>query len=140
MEPFKENKRAPIVEDEAIAIAILRDFATYPMSFLRHIARRTGNSKDSVHKILLKHNFHPYSISLVQQLKDTDPQRRLQFCEFVLTMFQDDWRFLSNIIWSNEGKFTNVLLNRHNSHFLFDSNLERLRNYEETGSLIYNVL
>lgn len=129
------HKIKPIVNDENIEIAILGYFAAYPMTSLRPVALQTGISKSSIQRILLKHKFHPYSISMVQHLKDTDLARRVHFCEFILTMLQDDFRFLDNIIWTDEAKFTkNGLFNRHNSHFWCDSNPHavRLRNYQET--------
>ena len=129
------NKRKLIGDNEAIKTTILGYFVAYPMSFLRSVALQTGISKDPIHRILLKYNYYPYFISLVQHLKDTHLLRRVQFCEFILMMFQANFQFLYNIIWSEDAKFPkNCLFNRPNSHFWCDSNLHatRVQNFQET--------
>lgn len=49
-----------IVDDEHIEIAILGYFAAYPTISLRQVARELGLSRNSVRRILRKHNSHLY--------------------------------------------------------------------------------
>lgn len=109
-------------------------FQAYPRASIRQAVLELGFSKDSIHRILKKHKFHPYSFSLVHSLKETDFRRRVNFCEFILTRFQENHLFLDNVIWSDEAKFTkNGLFNRHNSHYWSDSNSHEFQctNFQE---------
>ena len=92
------SKRKPIVDDENIEIAVLGYFATYPRQSLRQAARESGFTKDSIYRILKKHNFHPYAISIVQHLKKPDFQRRVNICECILTSHYGNNLFLDNVI------------------------------------------
>ena len=131
----KMQRRKPIVDDENIEIVILGYFHAFPRMSLRQAALESGLCKDSIHRILLKHKFHPFSFHMVQGLKETDFLRRQNFCEFILIRSEGDDSYLGNIIWTDEAKFTkNGLFNRHNSHYWSDSNphMFRERNFQES--------
>lgn len=134
------QRNKPVVNNENIEIAILGYFAAYPTMSVRQAALESGLSKSTIHRILLKHNFHPYAFSIVQHLKETDFPRRVAFCEFIVTWTQGNNLFLDNIIWTDEAKFTkNGAFNRHNSHYWSDSNLHVFREQNFQESWQFNV-
>ena len=47
----------------------------------------------------------PYRPRLVQQLNDDDPDRRIEFCETLLTMIEEDDSIPDKIIWTDEAIF-----------------------------------
>ena len=53
------QRRKPIVDDN-IEIVILGYFHAFPRMSLRKAAVESGLCKDSIHRILLKHKFHPF--------------------------------------------------------------------------------
>jgi hypothetical protein len=59
-------------------------------------------------------HLHPYRPRLVQQLNDHDPDRRVEFCEKILVMVEEDNSILDKIIWTDEAIFKlNGHINRH---------------------------
>ena len=50
-----------------------------PQESQRTIARSVGISQSSISRILCIKKFHPHRITLVQELKETDDPKRLQF-------------------------------------------------------------
>ena len=68
--------------------------------FVRNIARRSGIIKSSVDRILRdKLKCHPYKMKVMQNLKETDFQKRLDFTHDFTENFLDDLDF---VIWSAE--------------------------------------
>ena len=55
-----------------------------------------------------------YKLRLSQALNENDPDRRLEFCEWILDSTQDDQTLLEQILWTEEATFkTNDRVNRH---------------------------
>jgi hypothetical protein len=68
-------------------------------------------------------HLHPYRPRLVQQLNDDDPNRRIEFCEKLLAMIEEDNSILDKIIWADEAIFKlNGHVNRHNSIYWASEN------------------
>lgn len=117
------TKTRPVLNGADTAITVLGYFTADPNASLRDAQRDLGTSHKSIHRILRKYKFQPYSYSLVHNLWLDDPFRRIGFCEFLLIKIQEDEEFLRKIIWSDVAKFSrNELFNRHNSHYWADSN------------------
>lgn len=130
----KVKKVKPVVNNIDNEINVLGYYAAYPEASLRCGARDLGVPMTSIQRILKKHKFHPYSFSLVQSLKETDYNKRIEFAEFMLIKCQEDNEYLKNIIWCDESKFTkNGMFNRHNSHYWSEENqhLTRVRGFQE---------
>lgn len=120
----KNLKVKPIVDNNENEINILGYYTAFPEASVRNGERDLGISMKSIHRVLKKHNYHPYSYNLVQHLKETDYNRRVEFAEWVTVKSQENHNFLRNIIWCDESKFTkNGLYNRHNSHYWSQDNL-----------------
>nr|CAI5846584.1 unnamed protein product [Callosobruchus analis] len=62
-------------------------------------------------------------VMLVQQLDDDDPDRRLQFCEWIQEMVIREPGFMGSIIWSDEAQFKlNGTVNRHTCVYWCEEN------------------
>lgn len=59
----------------------------------------------------------------MQQLNEDDPDRRIEFCEKLLTMSEEDYSIFDKIIWTDEAIFKiNGHVNRHNSIYWASEN------------------
>lgn len=68
-------------------------------------------------------HLRPYRPRLVQQLNDDDPDRRIEFCEKLLAMIEEDNSILDKIIWTDKAMFKlNGHVNRHNSIYWASEN------------------
>ena len=93
-----------------------------PKKSVRRLAQQTGLSIGSAHKALTKKlNLYPYKITVTQQLKETDYEKRIQYCEWVqahphvmdITFFSDEaWFTLdgtvnsqNNRVWCTENPY-----------------------------------
>lgn len=76
------------------------------------ISEDTGVSVGKVHKILKKHKYHSYKYQTHQEILDADPFRRMEFCETVLEMANEDEHFIENIVFTDESTFP--LHGKHN--------------------------
>ena len=75
----REKEHSVIKEDNEIMV--LAYFNANSTASLREAERDLGLCKSSIHKILLKNKWHPFKYTQVQHLRDTDPERRVAFCE-----------------------------------------------------------
>lgn len=90
---------------------------------LRKASDEYDISHESVRKILKNINFHPYKVHLVQELNDDDPDRRVEFCETMMTRIDANPNFLYNTVFSDEATFQlNGEVNRHNCRYWSDAN------------------
>ena len=75
-------KRRPIV-NENNAVAILAFVALNPHASSRQMEEKSGISHRSVLGILDQHKFHPYRMSLHQDLYGNDFLKRVNFCNWI---------------------------------------------------------
>nr|XP_034195052.1 uncharacterized protein LOC117611224 [Osmia lignaria] len=114
----KPRNRAKRVTDDGNSINIVAAVIRDPRVSTRQLERESGLSRRSILRILHVNRFHPFHISLHQQLSENDFQRRLQFCKWGLQKLQDDEMFLNKILFTDEATFTNHgAVNRHNMHY-----------------------
>ena len=100
-------KRPPIV-DENNAAAILAFAALNPHASSRQMEKKSGICQRSVLKILHQHKFHPYRMSLHQDLYGNDFLKRINFCNWIRRKMRTDVSFLSHVLFSDEANFTNT--------------------------------
>ena len=61
--------------------------------------KKSGISQRSVLRILHQHKFHPYRMSLHQDLYDKDFQKRVNFCNWIRRKMGTDVSFLSHVLF-----------------------------------------
>ncbi|KYN15046.1 hypothetical protein ALC57_12735, partial [Trachymyrmex cornetzi] len=122
--------------DDPTVLAILGMIAINPPVSTRQIERELGI-------ILTTHNFHPYHITLTQQLTLNDFQQRLEFCRWTQIMLNRDRTFFRFVLFSDEATFHNTeQLNQHNSHYWSVENPRWYRevNHQHCGILNGNLI
>jgi hypothetical protein len=84
----------------------------------RTVARNLGISQWSVYKALKAARFHPYKVTLTQELHVNDEARRLRYSQWLLNVSEQDYNFCKRILFSDECVFhNNGNVNRHNMHY-----------------------
>lgn len=105
--------RPQTVDEDAILEARRDD----PSTSVRVIERRTGIAKSTVHSVLKRHRYHPYHVRKVQTLLERDYIQRINFCNLMLEMHNNDRFFFNKILWSDESACKrDGYLNLHNLH------------------------
>lgn len=111
------------VLNEAAQVEVLGHFAMNPTMSLRQASAITGISHEAVRRVLKLHKFHPYKMQILQELREDDPDRRIQFCEDMTEMLRVTPQLLKNICFSDECTFhLNGSVNKHNCRYWSDEN------------------
>ncbi|KZC06777.1 hypothetical protein WN55_07550 [Dufourea novaeangliae] len=124
----RKNSRQKQVTNEETEIGILATVVRDPCVSSRKITRESGVSQRSVIRVLRRHKYHPYHISLHQELTGTDFMNRIEFCRWTQLQIQRNNSFINWILFSDEATFTNYgNINLHNMHFWSTENSHWLR-------------
>lgn len=114
--PKKRTRRRPVRDENAPDI--LAAVELNPETSLRVLARDSGICRSSVSNILKDNKFHPYHISLHQELENEDFLKRTNFCNWIQNETNRDENFPRKVLWSDEATFkSNGDVNRHNMHY-----------------------
>ena len=83
----------------------------------RQMEEKSGISQRSVLRILHQHKFHPYRMSLHQDLYGNNFLKRFNFCNWIRKQMRTDVSFLSHVLFADKANFANTgNVNRHNMH------------------------
>jgi len=97
-------------------------------------------SQKSVLRILKRNKYHPYHVSLHQELHGVDFQNRVVFCEWASEQIHQNPNFFYYVLFSDESSFTNHgTVNRHNMHYWSVENPHWLRQVEHQRPWTVNV-
>ncbi|KYM99634.1 hypothetical protein ALC62_09637, partial [Cyphomyrmex costatus] len=99
----KKRKRIKKATDDVNLTNILAAVALNPHISTRQLERESGTKVDDE----VSNKFHPFHISLHQELHGNDFQNRVQFCEWALQRLQEDDMFATKILFTDEATFTN---------------------------------
>lgn len=103
--------------------SVLRAFEQNPETSIRVVAREHDFSPATVHRILQEEKLHAFHYTRVQHLLPEDYHARRIFCENFLRKVQQDRRYASRVIFSDESLFTREgIFNSHNMHAWSDEN------------------
>jgi hypothetical protein len=137
--PWEQNRRKTHT-DKVAEVAVLGAVANSPHLSSRQIESYSGISKTSVHRILNHHKFHPYHVSLHQELHGNDFQNHVQFCQWAQQQLQTDQTFSQNVLCTDEATFTNHgQVNTRNVHYWAAENPQWLRQVEHQCQWSINV-
>lgn len=93
-----------------------------------NLAGNLDIAKASVLNILHRNQYHPYKMQVVQELSDGDFDRRLEFCERLQNMCNNDPYLVKNIVFSDESTFyLNGNVNTQNYRYWSDTNPHWIR-------------
>ena len=100
-------KRRPIVnENNAAAISSFAAINSHASS--RQMKKKSGISQRSVIRILQQHKFHPYRMSLHQDLNNNNFLKRVNFCNWFRRKMRTDISFFNHVLFSDEANFANL--------------------------------
>lgn len=117
------NKKRVHERDEARKMAVLGHVVMDPTLSTRKLSAVSGESRTTIRRILKKHKFHPFKIRLVQELNEDDFDRRLQFCEVVSEIINNNHNYIFDICFSDEcSLYFNGTVSRHNCRYRSDEN------------------
>lgn len=127
----KRNRSKPVRNDINIneVVAAVNE---NPQTSISAISARTNISSTSVRRILKDKSYHAYKMILIQQLRQGDYERRLNFIAR-MSVLNERYNFLYKILWSDEATFNESgSVNRHNMHYWSDRNPRwtRERNFQ----------
>lgn len=89
---------------------VLLAFHDNPHTSSRQVALHNDIDHSTVLRTLKKEKWHPYKVSLVQELMEDDFDRRIEFCEIMMEKNNTDPMFFRKVLFSDEATF---LLNGH---------------------------
>lgn len=127
----RKRPKNELDNDDPMSIAVLGMVVINPHLSQRQISHELNISKSKVQQILKKNHWHPYHISLHQELSDADKVQRVAFCRWAQTQIADDPTFFERVMFSDEATFQNTgELNRHNCHYYSEVNPHWVRHID----------
>ncbi|XP_011874347.1 PREDICTED: uncharacterized protein LOC105565619, partial [Vollenhovia emeryi] len=107
-------RRTPLIHTMPMVQMVTDD----PNVSTRTIARHVGVSQATVCRALKAAHFHPYKVTLTQELHNNDEARRMRYCQWLLNVSEENFYFTKYILFSDECTFSNnSTVNRHNLHY-----------------------
>ncbi|CAF1264566.1 unnamed protein product [Rotaria sordida] len=123
MEDAPRSGRPTSITTEENMELVSESYTLNPQKSQRRAAHDLDISRSSVRRIMKELNLKPYKPRLLQALNEDDPDRRLEFSQWVLDSIREDPIILDRILWTDEAIFqTNGRVNRHNCVYWSDTN------------------
>ncbi|EFA08485.1 Transposable element Tc3 transposase-like Protein [Tribolium castaneum] len=130
----------PVRHNDALVQVVRNAVEEDPNVSTRIIARQHNISKSSFQRILKSNKFHPYKISLHQELRPGDYESRMEFCQHLIHLFEENNDLLNFVLFSDEATFkSNELMNRHNMHYWAVENPRWMRQVDHQRVWSLNV-
>lgn len=134
---YNKGKKLVRPVRDANAPAILAAAIVDPQVSQRTLVRDSGLSKGTVSRIFSENKWHPFHLSLHQDLHGADFANRVAFCNFILAMPQD---YYLKVLWSDEATFkSNGNVNLHNAHYWSPTNPHWMRQVDNQRLWSLNV-
>lgn len=120
---LKARSKSGRPSDETTKTAVVRYFTENQENVSqRKAAEEIGTSPATVNRILKKEGIRPWKYQMVHDIHGDDPDRRLQFCEWIVNQRSPDF-YSRRIIFSDESNFyLNGCVNRHNLFYYSATN------------------
>ena len=114
MQKIKPLGRPRISTDAETTERIVEPFDASPQKSSRQTARELHISQSSV----CREKYYPFKPIRVHELNEDDPDRRMEFCEFVVRESANDEHWYRKLHFSDEAVFqVNGRVNRHYCHY-----------------------
>lgn len=115
---LSKSGRPKTATNENISLDIAAELQENPRTSTTSLSLSYNVSRRSVSRILKKEKYFPYKVQLVQELSEDDFDRRMDFCERLMDICNNDRNFIQNLIFSDEATFyLNGMVNRHNCRY-----------------------
>ncbi len=116
------GRRQSVNTDENMQL-VSQNYRLNPQTSQRQAARELDISRSTLQRIMKDLNLKPYRPKLLQALNEDDPDRRMEFCEWILDAIEEEPTLLDRILWTDEAIFQiNGRVNRHNCVYWSDIN------------------
>ncbi|MFW5443335.1 MAG: hypothetical protein ACKE51_03370 [Methylococcaceae bacterium] len=129
----QRSGRPSLVNKEEFRAAVLREMNDNRPTSTRLISRQLAAHSEynacheTVRKTLIKMGRKPYHPRLVHAINEDDPDRRIEACETLIAIFENDPASIDRIFWTDEATFKlNGHINRHNCVFWNTENLHHI--------------
>ncbi|KAJ8934258.1 hypothetical protein NQ318_013380 [Aromia moschata] len=99
------SKRQAVVDDDT-KLNLLLALEENPITPARQLARDSNLNHKTVLKILKYEKKRTYKMQAVQELLEDDPDRRVEFCDLLMTCIDQNQLSLEWIVFSDEATFT----------------------------------
>lgn len=136
----RRRTAGPLQMDCDMDIDILAYFSAHPQTSIRSVVKELNVPFSYVWRLLKRHKWHPYSLHGCQALLPTDLQRRLDFCNWALNQHTENPRFLRNVIWTDECRFSQDKdINSQNDHYWSTNNPMTVKEIQNQKRFSVNV-
>lgn len=113
--------RPPLSEEKKVEI--VAEMVINPTQSTSAVAESCGVSSKSVQRVLKKEKFHPYKMKILHALTEDDPDRRVEFCEWLTRTIEGERGFLKRVCFADECTFfLNGKVNKQNVRYWSDTN------------------
>lgn len=117
----KSGRRNSLTDDIKINLAL--SIYENPHSSLNLLSRNNESHRSSIHRFFKKEKFHPYKVNYVQKIFDNDQVRRLNFCEQMMELCDQNPNLLEGILFTDEATFClNGNVNKQNYRYWAPTN------------------
>lgn len=100
-----KRPRDPTVITEDLEISVLASVEANKCISTRQVALEHGISQTSVLNVLKKHKYKSYKYQNHQEQQPNDPENRINFCERMFNLINDDEMLLRRIVFTDESTF-----------------------------------
>lgn len=115
--------RRRTASDEGTTATILSALTWSPAKSIRRLSAEKGVSRSSIGRILKTNKWHPYKLHMAEHMSEDDPDRRMEFCEWVLSKLKEDANISTKILFTDEANFyVNGEVNWENLHYWNNGN------------------
>lgn len=133
-----KSGRPSLPEDEQLNVLLAVEENHH--STLTGIASNCNMAVSTVHKLLKTTKHHPYKVCLIHELSEDDFDRRIQFCEQMQQLCNNDHNFVKRIFFSDEATFVlNGHVNRQNCRYWATENPRWMMEYRTQRPQKLNV-
>ncbi|CAF3723321.1 unnamed protein product [Rotaria sp. Silwood1] len=123
VEDAPRRGRPATIRTEENMQRVSETFLLNPRTSQRRASLDLGISRRSLDRLMRDLNLKPYKPRLLQALNEDDPDRRMEFCEWILVSTEEDPTLLDRILWTDEAICQiNGRVNRHNCVYWSDTN------------------
>lgn len=103
------------IRNQNIVDGVLNMVAEIPRTSTRALANATNLSRNTIMGILHNNGYHPYKAQAHNKLYDGDNVRRVQFCNDLINLLNEQPWMIDYILWTDESLFRRIApFNRQN--------------------------